>query len=82
VPQARDERNPNVGCPLDRVGNRSVHDGCVRANTDVVPVDVDEALVTVPVKVGLADNATLPVPVTLYDVPHAEPVEFGMPAPG
>lgn len=32
--------------------------------------------------VGLVDRTTLPVPVVLYEVPQAEPVESGMPAPG
>lgn len=35
------------------------------------------------VKLGEVANATtVPEPVVLYDVPHAVPVEFGMPAPG
>jgi hypothetical protein len=35
------------------------------------------------VKLGDVANATtVPEPVVVYDVPHAEPVEFGMPAPG
>ena len=33
-------------------------------------------------KVGDVDNTTSPVPVVLYEVPQAEPVELGMPAPG
>ena len=33
-------------------------------------------------KVGDVDNTTSPVPVVLYEVPQAEPVELGIPAPG
>ena len=32
--------------------------------------------------VGEVDNTTLPEPVVLYEVPHADPVELGIPAPG
>jgi hypothetical protein len=39
--------------------------------------------VGVPVKAGETDNdKTVPVPVVVYDVPHAVPVELGIPAPG
>lgn len=35
------------------------------------------------VKLGDVANATtVPEPVVVYDVPHAVPVEFGIPAPG
>ncbi len=35
------------------------------------------------VKLGdVASATTVPDPVVLYDVPHAVPVEFGIPAPG
>jgi hypothetical protein len=57
------------------------------------PVDTNPALLTklVPVaaprigvtKVGVFVNATtVPVPLVEYDVPHAVPVEFAIPAPG
>ena len=54
---------------------------------DAVPVK----LVTTPddgvpnagvTSVGDVDNTTLPVPVVLYEVPQAVPVDNGMPAPG
>ena len=32
--------------------------------------------------VGEVDKTTSPVPVVLYEVPQAEPVDSGMPAPG
>jgi hypothetical protein len=44
--------------------------------------------VVVPVNIGVAidgevaNATTVPLPVVLYDVPHAAPVEFAMPAPG
>jgi hypothetical protein len=39
--------------------------------------------VGVPVKAGLTESASVvPVPVVVYDVPHAVPVEYAMPALG
>ena len=48
--------------------------------TSDVPVAAPSVGVT---KVGLLVSATtVPVPLVEYDVPHAEPVEFAIPAPG
>lgn len=76
--------NAGVAVPLPPLATGSnpvtpVVKGRPVAFVNVADVGVPRTGVT---SVGEVDNTTLPVPVVLYEVSQAEPVDRGMPAPG
>src|SRR5271165_2933946 len=49
---------------------------------DTVPLSVGEVIVGDAIAGELASARTVPLPLVVYDEPHADPVEYAMPAEG